>query len=150
MNEIKHTIVLPVVDKVHEVLYSFLRTSDWGEWSQNPEMPSDPFVVHLVRWRSVKRGLFGLGGRQVPPYTNPSWHPREITMWLKVTVRPSPSAVRVNLFYSFQPFVRGSGKTVLKQVFGNACKYVENEVRALAAYLKDCYELPETPAITCE
>ena len=151
MIEIKHTIVLPVVDKVHEVLYSFLRTSDWGEWAQNPEIPSDPFVLHFCRGQKATHrlgGFLGIGGREVLARNYPSWHPRDIFMLLKVTVRPSPSTIRVNLSYSLMPFFGQPDKN--ERAIESVCMYMEDEVKALVAYLKECYELPELPTITCE
>ena len=51
MPEWKFTMQIPCVDKSHEVIFAFLRTSEWGEWQADTEKASDSFVLNFRRGR---------------------------------------------------------------------------------------------------
>jgi hypothetical protein len=143
MNEIRYSLELPPVEKVHEVIFSFMRTSDCGEWRSDPEHVSDPFLMHFCRGVQ-RRGFFGLGSG----FTEAHTPPQDVFMRLKLSVRPSPSCIRIGLTYTFDRYPPSNFAKTNRMGFQRCCEYTRREAESLARYLRDCFELPELPTLT--
>ena len=150
--EWKYVLKIPFHDRVHEVLHAFLRTSEQGEWTPNEEIPSDAFVLNYRRGRWQRR-WFGRGEWLPEPWhscfgdatRNAGLAPME----LRITLRPTPSEVTIGIYHF--AYLRG-GPTPYqkqqKQADETALAHlVDSEVKALAEYLREVYDLPEPPQI---
>lgn len=145
MAEWHHSLRIPIVDKPHEVIFAFLRTSEWGEWHPRRGMPGDAFVMHFERGaRAFAPNFLGFGSREVTPYVDTSTPMREVLMLLRVTLRPSPSNVAINLYHTACFFTSQGKLPYLQQ---SIHQHIQGEVCELAGYLRECYGLPEVPAI---
>ncbi len=136
----KRTIVLPLVDNIHQVLIAFLRTSEFGEWLVDEEKQSDHFSMFFIRG-NWKKSVFGLGGKRVPG----EWSAiRSVPMQLHVSIRPSPQDVTVRLTHTASlrtsDAFYGRDKLRLREA-------VDDEVNSLHAYLRKCYDLPDEPRL---
>ena len=92
-----YVIVLSTVDRIHEVLVAFLRTSEFRIWSLDESASNDSFVITCIHgdW---KKSLLGLGSTLVPG-NNARRTLAQILMRLQVTIRPSPRDLTIGINY---------------------------------------------------
>ena len=102
-DDVSRTIVLPVVDGIHEAIIAFLQTSEHGVWAPDSEMSSNAFQLHFIRG-NWGRSFFGFGSKRVPENVDfdPDDYcvPHSKPMLLEVTIRPSPENIRVALRFA--------------------------------------------------
>ncbi|MEQ8786234.1 MAG: hypothetical protein RIC55_08040 [Pirellulaceae bacterium] len=151
------TIALPPVDKPHEAIHAFLRTSEFGEWQPNPEKESDAFVLNYRRGRPYRKsGFFGIGASldwNTPTYPE-SVPVEQARMFLRVTLRPSPTVLTIRVQHTAPVMDHrrmSAGTTEVCERFERQLeKAVHGESTALRTYLHDYYRLTEPPSLDLE
>jgi hypothetical protein len=135
-------IKLPFVEKLHEVLHAFLRTSEQGEWRPDDRKLSDAFVLHYRRgkWKSPHVGTDLAPDKIVPD------DPASAAMELEIKLRPSPVEISISMCHKlYWDDYRRHSRTSQASGERQFANRVAKEVKALAAYLQQVYELTETP-----
>lgn len=151
----KHSIAIPMAEGVHTVVHAFLKTSEWGEWLVDEEKENDKFVLNFVRGTKLKTDVFmGFGRRlHAPRLTAQNTSPVDVYMWLRVTIRPSPATLKINIFHSAPNLSVYSFKDkqeleeLSRQFLHRMKTHITGEITGLCEYLKDCYSLEEIPII---
>jgi hypothetical protein len=139
----RHVIVLPLLADIHQTLVAFLATSEQGTWQVDPQVPSTPYALHFLRG-NWGRAWFGLSSTLSPKVCDVDATGHNIAatrpMKLKITVRPSPSDIRISLlFYVFSMVAYDDNQQHVDYWAGRITK----EVKELSEYLRKCYGLPE-------
>ena len=143
MSEWKHILKMPNVDNPHAAVFSFLRTSEWGEWRIAEDKPNDVFVQHFRRGKTIQIPRFIWGVHEEPLAPNLTAPLEHVFMELRATFRPLPDILTIGLYHSvFWPCSGRLDKRV--------SEYIVAEAQALATYLREFYDLPETPQIAAE
>ena len=146
MLEWKHSITIPLYDKLHEVAYAYFRTSEWGQWDWDTDAPSEPLVVNLARGKSrMTDGFLGIG-RTEWRKTSVNSQPHHVRMFLRITFRPSSSTVKIVLYHSAWGFSSSSMENQ-QSAFEHISRHVRQEVDGFCHYLAEFYELNEPPQI---
>lgn len=146
----RHVIVLPPALDVHQTVVAFLATSEHGIWKIDSQAQSTPYVLHFLRG-NWKKAWFGLSSRLSPEFCDVDVRGHNVPdtrpMKLRITLRPSPSDVRLSMLFSvFNVF---SYEYEKNQGFVEYwTDRVAKEVKDLSEYLRKSYGLPEP--LRCE
>jgi hypothetical protein len=130
---------LPIVDRIHETILAFLRTSEFGLWEPSENERNDVFVLHFHRGRWKRSFL----SRRLAP----NWSGKRLQsapLKLRVTLRPSSVDIVVNLQFLFCHDLRFFAEGQERQVW----KSLADEVAGLATYLAKVYRSPQLPSPT--
>jgi len=148
-----NTLDLPFVDQIHPALVAFFRTSQFGEWSADEQSRSDQFELNFIRgkWRNA---LFGKKRVPLPKHPVRDWSNLD-SDWssepanLAVYIRPSPTHIVINLKHTghIGNYLDPKTREILLQSWRAGAVL---EVGALREYLKECYGLPDLPALKDE
>lgn len=142
----EHSLELPVVHRVQKALRAFFRSFEAGVWTLDATQRGDGAALHLTRGNWKTSSLTGVGGVYREP-GEPSWVfqqgylPRTIPMLLSVVVNESTAGVSIRLSHSaFSRFADSDLREICH-------KAVDDELKALAKYLKQAYHLSRVPDV---
>lgn len=145
------TMTLPLVDNVHQAIIAFMRTSERGTWQVDNAKASDAFELNFRRG-NWKKALFGLSDQLVPDsprrYANGMAVSSTRPVTCRVLLRPSVSTIKVRLEYKLHVASSEPVAPALKAGFrANWLDAEMDEIREMAAYLREVLGLNDVPAI---
>lgn len=139
------------VENLHDAVYAFFRTSEFGVWQREDAMPVDPFALTFCRGQEVRlpskiQYHLTVGSRSYANYVGQSFRSKPITpsMRLNVGIRPLSGGARITLEYH----LTGPQADLLREAFALRLRAnALEEVKGLAAYLQESCGLPGLPEI---
>ena len=141
---------LPPVARIHEVVIAFLRTSETGSWKSDDTERSDHFEMHFFRGNWGRNWLTGGRVPKLPFLHGDVTEADTIAMTLRITVRPSPRQLILTCRHTvFSPVPLSAECFWGPRVMMPAQDVIRQEVETLRGYLRECYDLAETPVIEC-
>jgi hypothetical protein len=156
MAEFQAQIRLPYLEKVHEVINAYLRTSLNGEWVVDPAHSPDAFIMFFRRGQRRWDTYFGFGGRWNEYEYCLSYliDPPALPVFLKIVIRPSPQSTLLGLNFTTKPVWPASSsrsqELVAKEqdkVKSMLSSIAHSELHGLREYLQEFYSLQDEPEL---
>lgn len=150
--EWKYQLELPLCEAISDVLWTFLRTSEFGEWQIDPTKQPDEFHGYFCRGRAPIISTLGLFRRENDGGNWCNAEPAEVNLYLRTIARPSPARVVIKTVFHFWGFwtLRGDEEvrhTEREEAASRLALYIHEEVKALAEYFCEFYQLPDVPEV---
>lgn len=156
MTDLVAQIRLPYVEKIHEVINAYFRTSIQGEWELDTALRPDPFIVRYRRGaRSWMAGLGLRGNWTEYQCVYPSVLAQgkgKFPVLLKIVIRPSPSATQLSLHFSCRAAYDAGRKAEFvaadqKRIDEWLAEIASGDSQGLVDYLFEFYSLQEKPEL---
>ena len=142
---------MPLVDGLPAAIYAFLRTSERGTWAVDSSRSNDDFVQEYIRGTITSsappgelRHTWTLTDDSYLDFVRRKWDGwQSPATGLSVKLRPEAGAIKVWLECRFL----SPHSDLLHRLRPELGTELEFEMEALVAYLMDCYQLAELPAL---